>query len=54
MRDYTITKVKPGTYEVDLYVNGSWVGSRLGTKAEVEQVASKYVNKRMPPRFIMS
>lgn len=54
MRDYTITKIKPGTYLLDLYVDGSWVAERRGTKYEVEQYASKYINKRMPPRFIMS
>ena len=54
MRDYTITKVKPGTYLLDLYVNGSWVDSRRGSKSEVEQYASKYVNRHQPHRFIMS
>ena len=54
MRDYTITKIKPGTYLLDLYVNGSWVAERRGTRYEVEQYASKYINKRMPHRFIMS
>jgi outer membrane usher protein FimD/PapC len=54
MRDYTITKIRPGTYELDLYVNGSWVDTRRGTKGEVEKFASNYINKRMPQRFIMS
>ena len=54
MRDYTITKIKPGTYLLDLYVNGSWVAERRGTRTEVEQYASKYINKRMPHRFIMT
>lgn len=54
MRDYTITKVKPGTYELDLYVNGSWVDSRRGSKSEVEKYASAYINKHVPYRFIMS
>ena len=54
MRDYTITKIKPGTYLLDLYVNGSWVAERRGTEYEVEQYASRYINKRMPPRFIMT
>ena len=51
MRDYTITKIRPGTYELDLYVNGSWVDTKRGTKGEVEQFASKYINKRMPRPF---
>jgi outer membrane usher protein FimD/PapC len=51
MRDYVITKIRPGTYELDLYVNGSWVDSRRGTKSEVEQYASNYINKRMPRAF---
>ena len=54
MRDYTITKIRPGTYELDLYVHGSWVDTRRGTKGEVEKFASNYINKRMPQRFIMS
>jgi outer membrane usher protein FimD/PapC len=54
MRDYTITKIKPGTYLLDLYVNGSWVADRRGTKQAVEQYASSYINKRMPQRFIMT
>lgn len=56
MRDYTITKIRPGTYELDLYVNGSWVDSKVGTRSEVEQYASRYVNKQMPRpfHFIMS
>ena len=51
MRDYTITKIRPGTYELDLYVNGTWVDTKRGTKGEVEQFASKYINKRMPRPF---
>lgn len=54
MRDFTITRVKPGIYELDLYVNGSWVDSRRGSKSEVEKYASNYINKHMPQRFIMS
>jgi hypothetical protein len=56
MRDYTITKIRPGTYELDLYVNGSWVDAKRGSKGEVEQFASNYINKRMarPFRSIMS
>jgi outer membrane usher protein FimD/PapC len=58
MRDYTITKIKPGTYLLDLYVNGSWVADRQGSKHAVEQYASGFVNRRMPravpPRFIMT
>lgn len=51
MRDYTITKVKSGLYELDLYVNGSWVDSKRGTKYEVEQYASRYINKHAPRPF---
>jgi outer membrane usher protein FimD/PapC len=51
MRDYVITKVRPGTYELDLYVNGSWVANKVGTKGEVEKYASAYINKRMPRTF---
>jgi hypothetical protein len=54
MRDYTITKIRPGTYELDLYVNGSWVDTKRGTKGEVEKFASNYINRRMAQRFIMS
>jgi outer membrane usher protein FimD/PapC len=56
MRDYTITKIRPGTYELDLYVNGSWVDTKRGSKGEVEKFASNYINKRMarPFRSIMS
>jgi outer membrane usher protein FimD/PapC len=56
MRDYTITKIRPGTYELDLYVNGSWVDTKRGTKGEVEKFASNYINKRMarPFRAIMT
>jgi hypothetical protein len=54
MRDYTITKIKPGTYLLDLYVNGSWVADRRGSKHAVEQYASSFVNRRMPQRFIMT
>jgi len=56
MRDYTITKIRPGTYELDLYVNGSWVDTKRGSKGEVEKFASNYINKRMarPFRAIMS
>ena len=54
MRDYTITKIKPGTYLLDLYVNGSRVADRRGTKSEVEKYASNYINKHAPQRFIMS
>jgi len=54
MRDYTITKIKPGTYLLDLYVNGSWVADRRGTKQAVEQYASNYINKHMVQRFIMT
>ena len=58
MRDYTITKIKHGTYLLDLYVDGSWVADRQGSKQAVEQYASNYINKRMPrampPRFIMT
>lgn len=54
MRDYTITKIRPGTYELDLYVNGSWVDSKRGSKYEVEQYATRFINKRMPQRFIMT
>lgn len=54
MRDYTITKIKPGAYLLDLYVNGSWVADRRGTKHAVEQYASSFINKRMPQRFIMT
>jgi len=58
MRDYTITKIKPGTYLLDLYVNGSWVADRRGSKHAVEQYASSFVNRRMPravpPRLIMT
>lgn len=51
MRDYTITKIRPGLYELDLYVNGSWVANKIGTKGEVQQYASNYINKRMPRPF---
>jgi outer membrane usher protein FimD/PapC len=51
MRDYTITKIRPGTYELDLYVNGSWVDTKRGSKGEVEKFASNYINKRMPRPF---
>jgi hypothetical protein len=54
MRDYTITKIKPGTYLLDLYANGNWVDSKQGSRYEVEQYATRYINKRMPQRFIMT
>jgi len=58
MRDYTITKIRPGTYLLDLYANGNWVTSKQGTRGEVERYATNYINRHMPrampPRFIMT
>lgn len=51
MRDYTITKIKPGTYLLDLYANGNWVAEKRGTRYEVEQYATNFINKRMPQPF---
>lgn len=54
MRDYTITKIKPGTYLLDLYADGNWVAEKRGTRYEVEQYATRFVNRRTPQRFIMT
>jgi len=51
MRDYTITKIKPGTYLLDLYANGNWVTSKQGSRGEVERYATNYINKRKPQPF---
>ena len=56
MRDYTITKIKPGTYLLDLYADGNWVTSKQGTRGEVERYATNFINKRkpLPFHFIMT
>jgi outer membrane usher protein FimD/PapC len=55
MRDYTINKIRPGLYELDLYINGSWVHSHRGSKCDVQDYATKYINRPAPRmRPIMS
>lgn len=54
-RTATIFKIRPRDYMVDLYENGSWIDGRRGTRGEVEQIASTFINwKRPPQRFIMA
>ena len=54
MRDYTITRIKPNDYLLDLYADGNWVAEKRGTKYEVEQYATRFINKHAPQPFYRS
>ena len=54
MRDYTITRIKPNDYLLDLYADGNWVAEKRGTKYEVEQYATRFINKSAPQPFYRS